>query len=130
MKKDTTLETALNTKAYRRPKRQTLKEARITEKIDKQHKTEGIVKNHFSSFYIKNNFTPILTVASLFYKKMTTQLLTNFKPREERKSDIKTIFFKSSITKKNFKSSIAMFATNCNDQIVLLLRIIQTLRRE
>ena len=42
MKKDTTLETALNTKAYRRPKRQTLKEARITEKIDKQHKTEGI----------------------------------------------------------------------------------------
>ena len=41
MKKDTTLETALNTKAYRRPKRQTLKEARITEKIDKQHKTEG-----------------------------------------------------------------------------------------
>ena len=69
MKKDTTLETALNTKAYRRPKRQTLKEARITEKIDKQHKTEGIVKNHFSSFYIKNTFTPILTVASLFYKK-------------------------------------------------------------
>ena len=45
MKKDTTLETALNTKAYRRPKRQTLKEARITEKIDKQHKTEGIFKN-------------------------------------------------------------------------------------
>jgi len=41
MKKDTTLETALNTKAYRRPKRQTLKEARITEKIDKQHKTEA-----------------------------------------------------------------------------------------
>jgi len=52
MKKDTTLETALNTKAYRRPKRQTLKEARITEKIDKQHKTEGIF-NFF--FYQKDH---------------------------------------------------------------------------
>ena len=41
LRRDTTLETALNTKAYRRPKRQTLKEARITEKIEKQHKTEG-----------------------------------------------------------------------------------------
>ena len=40
-RRDTTLETALNTKAYRRPKRQTLKEARITEKIEKLHKTEG-----------------------------------------------------------------------------------------
>ena len=49
MKKDTTLETALNTKAYRRPKRQTFKEARIAEKIDKQHKTEGI----FNFFLIK-----------------------------------------------------------------------------
>lgn len=42
-RRDTTLETALNTKAYRRPKRQTLKEARITEKIEKLHKTEGNV---------------------------------------------------------------------------------------
>ena len=41
MKRDTTLETALNTKAYRRPKRQGLKDARITEKIEKQQKTEG-----------------------------------------------------------------------------------------
>ena len=54
MKKDTTLETALNTKAYRRPKRQTLKEARITEKIDKQHKTEGIF------FLYSNRFAQIL----------------------------------------------------------------------
>ena len=55
MKKDTTLETALNTKAYRRPKRQTLKEARITEKIDKQHKTEGI----FNFLYQKDHRNPI-----------------------------------------------------------------------
>ena len=44
LRRDTTLETALNTKAYRRPKRQTLKEARITEKIEKQHKTEGTLQ--------------------------------------------------------------------------------------
>lgn len=40
-KQDTTLETALNTNAYRRKKKQGLKDARITEKIEKQHKTEG-----------------------------------------------------------------------------------------
>ncbi|NWI71035.1 SMCA2 protein, partial [Todus mexicanus] len=37
---DTTLETALNPKAYKRSKRQTLREARMTEKLEKQQKTE------------------------------------------------------------------------------------------
>ncbi|NXW66893.1 SMCA2 protein, partial [Eurystomus gularis] len=37
---DTTLETALNSKAYKRSKHQTLSEARMTEKIEKQQKTE------------------------------------------------------------------------------------------
>uniref|UniRef100_UPI0035901964 transcription activator BRG1 isoform X2 n=1 Tax=Myxine glutinosa TaxID=7769 RepID=UPI0035901964 len=40
MRRDTTLETALNAKAYKRSKRQTLREARITEKLEKQQKIE------------------------------------------------------------------------------------------
>ncbi|XP_070563985.1 probable global transcription activator SNF2L2 [Ptychodera flava] len=40
MRRDTTLETALNSKAYKRCKRQSLREARITEKIEKQQKLE------------------------------------------------------------------------------------------
>ena len=40
MRRDTTLETALNSKAYKRSKRQTLREARITEKLEKQQKME------------------------------------------------------------------------------------------
>uniref|UniRef100_A0A1I7UCT2 ATP-dependent helicase brm n=1 Tax=Caenorhabditis tropicalis TaxID=1561998 RepID=A0A1I7UCT2_9PELO len=40
MKRDTTLETALNPYAYRRMKRQSLREARVTEKLEKQQKME------------------------------------------------------------------------------------------
>ncbi|CAI4231994.1 unnamed protein product [Auanema sp. JU1783] len=40
LKRDTTLETALNPYAYRRVKRQTLREARITEKLEKQQKVD------------------------------------------------------------------------------------------
>ncbi|MFH4977868.1 hypothetical protein AB6A40_004577 [Gnathostoma spinigerum] len=40
LKKDTTLETALNPYAYRRTKRQNLREARVTEKLEKQQKLE------------------------------------------------------------------------------------------
>lgn len=40
MRRDTSLETALNVKAYRRPKKQTLREARFTEKLEKQMKCE------------------------------------------------------------------------------------------
>ncbi|XP_073398702.1 probable global transcription activator SNF2L2 isoform X2 [Dendrobates tinctorius] len=40
MRRDTTLETALNSKAYKRNKRQTLREARMTEKLEKQQKIE------------------------------------------------------------------------------------------
>lgn len=40
MRKDTTLETALNTKAYKRNKRHSLREARVTEKLEKQQKIE------------------------------------------------------------------------------------------
>ncbi|KAI8508957.1 Transcription activator BRG1 [Branchiostoma belcheri] len=40
MRRDTTLETALNSKAYKRSKRQGLREARITEKLEKQQKME------------------------------------------------------------------------------------------
>ncbi|CAL4066291.1 unnamed protein product, partial [Meganyctiphanes norvegica] len=39
-RKDTTLETAINIKAYKRTKRQGLREARITEKLEKQQKLE------------------------------------------------------------------------------------------
>ncbi|EDO48116.1 predicted protein [Nematostella vectensis] len=39
-RKDTTLETALNSKAYKRSKKQSLREARITEKLEKQQKME------------------------------------------------------------------------------------------
>ena len=40
MRRDTTLETALNSKAYKRSKRQNLREARSTEKLEKQQKIE------------------------------------------------------------------------------------------
>ena len=41
MRADTTLETALNPKAYKRCKRQTLREARVTEKMERQQKLEA-----------------------------------------------------------------------------------------
>merc|ERR1712228_311834 len=40
-KRDTTLETAINVKAYKRTKRQGLREARATEKLEKQQRLEG-----------------------------------------------------------------------------------------
>ena len=40
LKRDTYLETALNPYAYRRTKRHTLREARVTEKLEKQQKVE------------------------------------------------------------------------------------------
>lgn len=40
MRRDTTLETALNSKAYKRSKKQTLRDARITEKLERQQKLE------------------------------------------------------------------------------------------
>ena len=39
-RKSTTLETALNIRAYKRPKKQSVREARITEKLEKQQKVE------------------------------------------------------------------------------------------
>ena len=41
MRRDTTLETALNARAYKRPKKQTLREARVTERLEKQMKFEA-----------------------------------------------------------------------------------------
>jgi SWI/SNF-related matrix-associated actin-dependent regulator of chromatin subfamily A protein 2/4 len=41
MRADTTLETSLNPKAYKRCKRQTLREARVTEKMERQQKQEA-----------------------------------------------------------------------------------------
>ncbi|XP_076812065.1 SWI/SNF-related matrix-associated actin-dependent regulator of chromatin subfamily A member 4-like [Clavelina lepadiformis] len=41
MRRDTTLETALNAKAYKRMKRQNLREARLTEKLEKAQKLEA-----------------------------------------------------------------------------------------
>lgn len=41
VRKDTTLETAINIKAYKRTKRQGLREARATEKLEKQQKMEA-----------------------------------------------------------------------------------------
>lgn len=40
MRRDTALETSLDSKAYKRSKRQSLREARITEKLEKQQKIE------------------------------------------------------------------------------------------
>lgn len=42
LKRDTTLETALNPYAYRRTKRQSLREARVTERLEKQQKMEQV----------------------------------------------------------------------------------------
>ena len=41
MRADTTLDTSLNPKAYKRCKRQTLREARVTEKMERQQKQEA-----------------------------------------------------------------------------------------
>lgn len=41
VKRDTTLETAVNLRAYKRTKRQGLREARATEKLEKQQKLEA-----------------------------------------------------------------------------------------
>ena len=40
MRRDTTLQTTLNLNAYKRQKHQSLREARITEKLEKQQKLE------------------------------------------------------------------------------------------
>lgn len=40
-RRDTTLETAVNIKAYKRTKRQGLREARATEKLEKQQRLEA-----------------------------------------------------------------------------------------
>ena len=40
-RRDTTLETAVNVKAYKRTKRQGLREARATERLEKQQKLEA-----------------------------------------------------------------------------------------
>ena len=40
-RRDTTLETAVNVKAYKRTKKQGLREARATEKLEKQQKMGG-----------------------------------------------------------------------------------------
>jgi hypothetical protein len=40
-RRDTSLETAMNVKAYKRTKRQGLREARATEKLEKQQKLEA-----------------------------------------------------------------------------------------
>lgn len=40
MRRDTALETSLDSKGYKRNKRQSLREARITEKLEKQQKIE------------------------------------------------------------------------------------------
>jgi hypothetical protein len=65
MRRDTTLETALNSRAYKRTKRQSLREARITEKLEKQQKIElerrrrqkHQVKNG-SKYYTKSVWKP------------------------------------------------------------------------
>jgi SWI/SNF-related matrix-associated actin-dependent regulator of chromatin subfamily A protein 2/4 len=49
LKRDTTIETALNPYAYRRTKRQSLREARVTEKLERQQKMEQ--KNAPSTAY-------------------------------------------------------------------------------
>jgi SWI/SNF-related matrix-associated actin-dependent regulator of chromatin subfamily A protein 2/4 len=40
-RRDTTLETAINVKAYKRTKRQGLRESRATEKLEKQQRLEA-----------------------------------------------------------------------------------------
>merc|ERR1712203_614794 len=40
IRKDSTLETSLNSRAYKRSKRHTLREARMTERLEKQQKLE------------------------------------------------------------------------------------------
>ena len=66
IKKDTTLETSLNINAYRRTKKQTLREARVTEKLEKQQKIEQERKRRqrhqvcYAVYIILNNSDQLL----------------------------------------------------------------------
>ena len=69
MRRDTTLETALNSKAYKRSKRQSLREARITEKLEKQQKLEAERKKkqkHQVSFQLNLSFVHVSKLSSDF----------------------------------------------------------------
>ena len=81
MRKDTTLETSLNSRAYKRTKRQSLREARITEKLEKQQKVEqerkkrqkhmvgllNIIKNsRYYSPYVYASFLTQIFIVYLF----------------------------------------------------------------
>ncbi len=71
MRRDTTLETALNPRAYRRTKKQSLREARVTEKLEKQQKMEQERKEIISEM-----------------KEQYTQMITTWKKAKEMKMEI------------------------------------------
>ena len=73
-RRDTTLETAINVKAYKRTKRQGLREARATEKLEKQQRLEAERKRrqkhqdylnavlaHEREFKVKQNYHYMLS---------------------------------------------------------------------
>lgn len=66
MRRDTTLETALNFKAYKRGKRQTLREARSTEILEKKQKLEQERKRrqkHQVWIFLTSGFNPEVSLS-------------------------------------------------------------------
>lgn len=75
MRRDTTLETALNSKAYRRSKRQTLREARMTEKLEKQQKLEQEKKRRQKHQVICNSEALRKKVTETWYSRRVLAMM-------------------------------------------------------
>ena len=79
MRKDTTLESALNIKAYKRSKKQTLREARITERLERQQKME-LERKRRQKHQVRATLIGLWTINISQYRQLTARrALTLFK---------------------------------------------------
>ncbi|CAJ0572000.1 unnamed protein product, partial [Mesorhabditis spiculigera] len=93
LKKETTLETALNPYAYRRTKRQTLREARVTEKLEKQQKMEVEKKRRQKHTELLNEIQQAAREFKEFHRSTLLQ-------RKNVKRAVETYFLNSERQKK------------------------------
>lgn len=110
LKRDTTLETALNPYAYRRTKRHPLREARITEKLEKQQKIEQDRRRRFKhlellqvKFIMIKFFKKIILYFRQLFKRQ--KIFVNFTKMHKVKlqSYVKQLSLIMQIVKKNAK---------------------------
>ena len=72
MRKDTTLESALNIKAYKRSKKQTLREARITERLERQQKME-LERKRRQKHQVRATLIGLWTINISQYRQLTAR---------------------------------------------------------